>query len=285
MVAGARALPRAAPGWGKARLLAIGHSTRTIEELVTLLQSCGVTCVADVRTIPRSRRNPQFETEALALSLPAAGIAYAHLPRLGGLRHARKDSPNAGWHNASFRGYADHMQTGEFEEGLLELRALARAGPVALMCAEAVPWRCHRSLIADALLVCGHVACEISGATRLQPHKRSSRTLRSWLESLKAPARDNRIQTMTSASSTHATGSSTSVTLLSPMAPSEFAIARARFWKRGQCQLRNEASRGAPIEQWDLDVEDGQLGLQSRARLDRLTAVVGGDRGVAHRAQ
>jgi uncharacterized protein (DUF488 family) len=171
MVAGATALPRAAPGWGKARVLAIGHSTRTIEELVTLLQSCGAACVADVRTIPRSRRNPQFETDALAVSLPAAGIAYAHLPRLGGLRHARKDSPNAGWHNASFRGYADHMQTGEFEEGLLELRALARTGPVALMCAEAVPWRCHRSLIADALFARGVLVEHVVGKGKTRPHR------------------------------------------------------------------------------------------------------------------
>jgi len=171
MVGDEREPPRAAPGWGKARVLAIGHSTRPIEELVALLQTCGVACVADVRTIPRSRRNPQFSTEALARSLPAAGIAYAHLPRLGGLRHTRKDSLNAGWRNASFRGYADHMQTAEFEEGLLELRALARGGPVAVLCAEAVPWRCHRSLIADALFARGVLVEHVVGKGRTRPHR------------------------------------------------------------------------------------------------------------------
>jgi uncharacterized protein (DUF488 family) len=163
--------PRAAPGWGKARLLAIGHSTRSLGEFVDLLRSCHVATLADVRTIPRSRRNPQFAQEALARSLAAAGIRYVHLSRLGGLRHARKDSPNGGWRNASFRGYADHMQTGEFEEGLVELRALARGGPVALMCAEAVPWRCHRSLLADALYAHGVVVEHIVGKGRTRSHR------------------------------------------------------------------------------------------------------------------
>ncbi len=167
----AREPPRAAPGWGKARVLAIGHSTRPVEELVELLRSCGVTTLADVRTIPRSRRNPQFEQEALSRALAAAGIRYAHLARLGGLRHARRDSPNGGWRNESFRGYADHMQTGEFEEGLVELRALARDGPVAVMCAEAVPWRCHRSLLADALYARGVVVEHIVGKGRTRPHR------------------------------------------------------------------------------------------------------------------
>jgi uncharacterized protein (DUF488 family) len=165
------AIPRAAPGWGKARVLAIGHSTRSIEELVELLRSCGVATLADIRTIPRSRRNPQFARDALANALPAAGIRYVHLPRLGGLRHARKDSPNAAWNNASFRGYADHMSSGEFEEGLVELRALARQGPVAVMCAEAVPWRCHRSLLADALFARGVVVEHIVGKARSRPHR------------------------------------------------------------------------------------------------------------------
>jgi uncharacterized protein (DUF488 family) len=163
--------PRAAPGWGRARVLAIGHSTRPLEELVALLQSCGVATLADIRTIPRSRRNPQFSEGALSRALPAAGIRYVHLARLGGLRHARKDSPNGGWRNASFRGYADHMQTGEFEEGLVELRALARDGPVAVMCAEAVPWRCHRSLLADALFAHGVVVQHIVGKGRTRPHR------------------------------------------------------------------------------------------------------------------
>ncbi len=167
----ARARPRAAPGWGGARILAIGHSTRPVEELVELLRSCGVVTLADIRTVPRSRHNPQYERTALERSLPAAGLRYVHLPQLGGLRHARRDSPNAGWRNASFRGYADHMQTPEFEEGLAELRALARDGPVAVMCAEAVPWRCHRSLLADALFARGVVVEHIVGKGRTRPHR------------------------------------------------------------------------------------------------------------------
>jgi uncharacterized protein (DUF488 family) len=164
--------PRAAPGWGKARVLAIGHSTRSIEELVTLLEACGVKTLADVRTIPRSRAHPQFEGPALARRLDAARIRYVHVPSLGGLRHARKGATeNAAWRNASFRGYADHMQTPEFEEGLCQLRALARDGPVAVMCAEAVPWRCHRSLLADALLARGVLVEHITGRGRTRPHR------------------------------------------------------------------------------------------------------------------
>ncbi|WP_248353339.1 DUF488 domain-containing protein [Anaeromyxobacter oryzae] len=163
--------PRAAPGWGGARVFALGHSTRPIEELVELLRAAGVVTVADVRTIPRSRANPQFEQGALSRALAAAGIGYAHLPLLGGLRHARKGSPNGAWRNASFRGYADHMSTPEFEEGLRALAALARSGPVALLCAEAVPWRCHRSLIADALLARGVVVEHVTGKGRWRPHR------------------------------------------------------------------------------------------------------------------
>lgn len=164
--------PRAAPGWGRARVLAIGHSTRPAEELVELLRAAGVAILADVRTIPRSRANPQFEGPALARAVEAAGIRYVHLPALGGLRRARKGSQeNAGWRNASFRGYADHMQTPEFEEGLCQLRALAREGPVCLMCAEAVPWRCHRSLVADALLARGVLVEHITGRGKTRPHR------------------------------------------------------------------------------------------------------------------
>ena len=152
-------------------MLAVGHSTRPIEELVDLLRTCGVATLADIRTIPRSRRNPQFEQEALRRTIPAAGIRYLHLPRLGGLRHARKDSPNGAWRNASFRGYADYMQSGEFEEGLVELRAVAREGPVAVMCAESVPWRCHRSLLADALYARGVLVQHIVGRGRTRPHR------------------------------------------------------------------------------------------------------------------
>jgi uncharacterized protein (DUF488 family) len=163
--------PRASPGWGKARVLAIGHSTRTLPELVGLLRSCGVAALADVRTIPRSRHNPQFEQESLARALQEAGLRYVHLPALGGLRRARRDSPNGAWRNASFRGYADHMQTAEFEAGLVELRSLARDGPVAIMCAEAVPWRCHRSLIADALFARGVTVEHIVGPGRTRSHR------------------------------------------------------------------------------------------------------------------
>jgi uncharacterized protein (DUF488 family) len=163
--------PRAAPGWGHARVLAIGHSTRLLAELLELLASNGVRTLADVRTIPRSRANPQFEGGALARAVEAAGIRYVHLAALGGLRHARKDSPNGAWRNASFRGYADYMQTPGFEEGLVLLRGLARAGPVAVMCAEAVPWRCHRSLIADALFARGVLVEHVVGKGRTRPHR------------------------------------------------------------------------------------------------------------------
>jgi uncharacterized protein (DUF488 family) len=162
---------RPAPGWAGARILAIGHSTRPVEELVELLRSNGVVTLADIRTVPRSRRNPQYEQTALRRTLPAAGIRYVHLPRLGGLRHPRRGSPNTAWRNDSFRGYADHMLSAEFEEGLEELRALARDGPVAVMCAEAVPWRCHRRLLADALLARGVVVEHIAGKGRTVPHE------------------------------------------------------------------------------------------------------------------
>ncbi len=158
--------------WADARVYTIGHSTRPLEELITLLHDHGVATLADVRTMPRSRRNPQFNIEELASALPSAGIAYAHLPRLGGLRRGLgADSPNIGWRNASFRAYADYIQTADFVRGLDELHALTAAGPVALMCAEAVPWRCHRSLIADALLVRGTVPHDIQSRTRALPHK------------------------------------------------------------------------------------------------------------------
>jgi uncharacterized protein (DUF488 family) len=163
--------PRAAPGWGRARILAIGHSTRPVAELVDLLRSSDVVTLADIRTIPRSRANPQYEGAALARTLGEAGVRYVHLASLGGLRRARKDSPNGAWRNAGFRGYADHMQTPEFEEGLFHLRTLAKDGPVAIMCAEAVPWRCHRSLVADALHARGVVVEHIVGRGRTRPHR------------------------------------------------------------------------------------------------------------------
>jgi uncharacterized protein (DUF488 family) len=131
----------------------IGHSTRPLDEFLRLLRAHGVTHVVDTRTVPRSRRNPQYNREALPEALRPAGIGYAHVPGLGGLRRPRRDSVNTAWRNAGFRGYADYMQTPEFAESLQALIALAARAQVAVMCAEAVPWRCHRSLIADALTV------------------------------------------------------------------------------------------------------------------------------------
>ena len=151
-------------------VLTIGHSTRTLEEFIGLLQAHGATRVVDVRTVPRSRHNPQFNKAALPRALKKAGLGYIHLPELGGLRHAKRDSLNVGWRNASFRGYADYMQTPAFEQSLEELIRLAKQERIAIMCAEAVPWRCHRSLIADALLVRGIRAEDIMSPTRRQVH-------------------------------------------------------------------------------------------------------------------
>lgn len=156
--------------WRGLRLCTIGHSTRTLDELVDLLRAAQVAILVDIRTIPRSRHNPQFDREALRSTLPRWNLRYVHLPSLGGLRKPRQDSPNAGWRNASFRGYADYMLTDDFERGLGELQALTEEGTVALMCAEAVPWRCHRSLVADALTVRGAHAKHIIGPGASHPH-------------------------------------------------------------------------------------------------------------------
>jgi uncharacterized protein (DUF488 family) len=151
-------------------VLTIGHSTRTLEEFIGLLQIHGVTCVVDVRTMPRSWHNPQFNKTSLPRKLKLAGLSYVHLPGLGGLRHAKRDSVNMGWHNTSFRGYADYMQTSAFAESLEDLIRRSKRDRVALMCAEAVPWRCHRSLIADALLVRGIRTEDIMSRTRRTVH-------------------------------------------------------------------------------------------------------------------
>lgn len=151
-------------------VMTVGHSTRTIEEFIRLLQAHGATCVVDVRTVPRSRHNPQFNKESLSRSLKQSGLGYVHAPGLGGLRHAKLDSPNMGWRNASFRGYADYMQTPEFAQSLEEVVRLANQDRIVLMCAEAVPWRCHRSLIADALLVRGIHTEDILSVARRQVH-------------------------------------------------------------------------------------------------------------------
>ena len=162
---------RRAPGWGKAHIYTVGHSTRLAEELVELLRAHGIRTLVDIRTVPRSRTNPQFNQDTLPGTLARADIRYVHLPRLGGLRHARKDSPNTAWRNASFRGYADYMRTDEFARGLEELRELTEDGPLALMCAEAVRWRCHRSLVADALYARGVEVLHITSRTRAEPHE------------------------------------------------------------------------------------------------------------------
>ncbi len=149
----------------------IGHSTRTIEQFIELLRAHGIEELVDVRTTPRSRHNPQFGTEELAASLQQEEIAYTHLGKLGGLRHASKNSVNLGWQNTSFRGFADYMATSEFQAGLDELKALAEKKTVAIMCAEAVPWRCHRSLIADALTVQGWQVLHIQSRKTATPHE------------------------------------------------------------------------------------------------------------------
>jgi uncharacterized protein (DUF488 family) len=152
-------------------MLTVGHSTRTLDDFIALLKAHGVGRVADVRTVPRSRRNPQFNRDTLPDALAAAGIGYTHLARLGGRRRARGDSPNIGWRNPSFRGYADYMQTPEFAEALSALIELAGQGCIAVMCAEAVPWRCHRALIADAVTVRGIAVEHIMSESQRNPHR------------------------------------------------------------------------------------------------------------------
>ena len=151
-------------------LFTVGHSTHPIEEFLRILEAYGIRQLVDVRTIPRSKHNPQFNQENLAASLKGAGIVYRHMPGLGGLRKPRRDSINTGWRNASFRGYADYMQTSEFRENLGCLIGIASGTATAIMCAEAVPWRCHRSLIADALVARGVAVQEILSAAKVQPH-------------------------------------------------------------------------------------------------------------------
>ncbi|HEY7334090.1 MAG TPA: DUF488 domain-containing protein [Bryobacteraceae bacterium] len=151
-------------------ILTIGHSTHSIDEFLDLLKAHEVKQLADVRTIPKSRRNPQFNGADLAKTLRKRRIRYVHVPGLGGLRHPRKDSINTGWRNVSFRGYADYMQTQEFESGLKELMDLSGDRRTAIMCAEAVPWRCHRSLIADALLARGVPVEHIMSKSSRNPH-------------------------------------------------------------------------------------------------------------------
>jgi uncharacterized protein (DUF488 family) len=152
-------------------LWTLGHSTRSIDEFIGLLRVHQISLLVDVRTVPRSRYNPQFNTDILAESLKEAGLVSLHMPALGGLRKARKDSINNGWRNASFRGYADFMQTEEFQCALEQLMAYGTGTRTAIMCAETVPWRCHRSLIADALVTRGWEVRHILSQVKAEEHQ------------------------------------------------------------------------------------------------------------------
>jgi uncharacterized protein (DUF488 family) len=155
-------------------IFTIGHSTRSADEFLRLLRAHGISGIADVRTVPRSRRHPHFSSESLSAFLADHGIAYLHLPGLGGLRKPRRDSPNGGWKNEGFRGYADHMQSSAFAEGLATLRAFAADHDVAVMCAEARWWQCHRQLIADALVAVGVDVRHILSAAPPDRHELTS---------------------------------------------------------------------------------------------------------------
>ena len=157
-----------------ATIWTIGHSTRTLEEFLGLLVEYRIEAIADVRRFPGSRRYPYFASDALAASLPAHGIAYRWMPRLGGRRKVQPGSPNTAWRNASFQGYADYIATAEFAEGLAELLALAANQRTAMMCAEAVWWRCHRSIIADVLKLRGIEVIHIIDATHTTVHPYTS---------------------------------------------------------------------------------------------------------------
>jgi uncharacterized protein (DUF488 family) len=163
-------LPPQEAHWADGTIFTLGHSTLPIERFLALLQAYRIERLVDIRTIPRSRHNPQFNDTALANSLKSQHLEYVHMRALGGLRHARKDSPNAGWRNAGFRGYADYMQTAEFENALEALIHMSQNKRAAIMCAEAVPWRCHRSLVADALAVRGVPAVEILSESSYRMH-------------------------------------------------------------------------------------------------------------------
>jgi uncharacterized protein (DUF488 family) len=153
----------------------IGHSNRTIEAFIELLRETEIQLLIDIRTIPKSRHNPQFGQDRLAASLKEAGIGYRYMEDLGGLRKTGSNSPNGGWRNASFRGYADWMQSEAFQHAITELIDLATERPTAIMCAEAVPWRCHRSLVGDALIVRGLKVVDIMG-----PHSTREESLTSF---------------------------------------------------------------------------------------------------------
>jgi uncharacterized protein (DUF488 family) len=151
-------------------IFTVGHSTRSVDELVKILRAHGVERLVDVRAIPRSRHNPQFNRDALRKALHNRRLSYRHMKALGGLRRARPDSINTGWRNASFRGFADYMQTPSFQRAVAALLKLAKQKTTVLMCAESMPWRCHRSLIADALSARGYEVRDIMSATNARPH-------------------------------------------------------------------------------------------------------------------
>jgi uncharacterized protein (DUF488 family) len=163
--------PPQAAHWPEGAVFTVGHSTLQTERFSALLQTYGIERLVDIRTIPRSRHNPQFNDSALAASLTAHNLEHVHIPALGGLRHAHKDSANTGWRNASFRGYADYMQTSAFHDALEALIQMSREKRIAIMCAEAVPWRCHRSLVADALKVRGVPVIEILSENNYRMHQ------------------------------------------------------------------------------------------------------------------
>lgn len=156
--------------WAVGTVFTVGHSTRSIEKFIDLLRAYDIACVADIRSVPRSRHNPQFNADVLGSTLRLSTIDYRPVAALGGLRHPRKDSPNQGWRNESFRGFADYMQTQAFEAGLEQLISMSRDQRLAMMCAEAVPWRCHRSLVADTLLVRRIPVVEILSETSSRVH-------------------------------------------------------------------------------------------------------------------
>ena len=152
-------------------MLTIGHSTRSIEDFMAILRAHAVDLLVDVRKVPKSGHNPQFHIDNLPASLRGAGIEYRHMPELGGLRRPRPDSPNTAWRNVSFRGYADYMETPAFDAAVSELLSVAKGRRAAIMCAEAVPWRCHRSMIADALTARGEPVEHIMSASVISPHR------------------------------------------------------------------------------------------------------------------
>lgn len=155
-------------------IFTVGHSTHPIDEFVELLRAHGVTQLIDIRTVPKSRHNPQFMQDSLKQSLPDANITYRYMTNLGGLRHTTKESINTAWRNTSFRGYADYMQTDSFAAAVDELITYAEHQPTAIMCAEAVPWRCHRSMVGDALVVRGVQVLDIMTSTSVKPHTLTS---------------------------------------------------------------------------------------------------------------